>query len=190
MNGFRCKLLLVSSCLMVACSQPATVRPTPAVSAGAAEGLAAKPGGPSAAAGSSLTATVQFGLANVGTAFPPTSEHDHSANAKDNLVPRTVVIDRGGTVTFETFGVHGVAIYAPGTQPEDVDISELAPAEAGCPPVPLINDQTNLLAIRAQPCAGGSATPSYTFTDPGRYLIVCRFLPHFVDDMYGWVNVR
>ena len=190
MNGFKCRLLLASSCLIVACSQPATVRPTPAGSSSATDGLAASPG-VSAAAASPLTATVQFGLANVGSSFGPTSGHDHSSNAKDNLVPRTVVIDRGGTVTFETFGVHGVAIYAPGTKPEDVDTSVLAPPQPGCPPVPLINDPTNLLAVRAQPCAGGSVTPSYTFANPGRYLIVCRFLPHFVEfNMYGWVNVR
>ena len=190
MNGFRCKLLLASSCLMVACSQPGTVRPTPAVSSGATDGLAASPG-VSAAAASPLTATVQFGQANVGSPFPPPSGHDHSSNAQDNLVPRTVVIDRGGTVTFETFGVHGVAIYAAGTEPEDINTSVLAPAQAGCPPVPLINDSNNRLAVRAQPCAGGSIVPSFTFTNPGRYLVICRFLPHFVDfNMYGWVNMR
>lgn len=191
MSGFRCRVLLSSSCLMVACSQPATVGPTPA-GRGATDGLAAT-SVVSAGAGSSLTATVQFGLASVGSSFNPTAGHDHSSSAKDSLFPQTVVIDRGGTVTFETFGVHGVAIYAPGKKPADVQThpSTLALSEPGCPEVPLINDQTSLVAIRAQPCAGGSATPSYTFTAPGRYLVVCRFYPHFVQfNMYGWVNVR
>ena len=30
-----------------------------------------------------------------------------------------------------------------------------------------------------------------TFSVPGRYLVICNFLPHFVDnDMYGWVIVQ
>jgi plastocyanin len=107
-------------------------------------------------------------------------------------VPRTVVIAQGGTVTFETFGVHQVAIYDVGTEPEDIDTSILAAPVPGCPPVPLINDPLNRVAILgAQPCAGGPIAVSYTFHDPGRYLIICTFLPHFADfDMYGWVIVK
>jgi plastocyanin len=32
--------------------------------------------------------------------------------------------------------------------------------------------------------------PSYTFTEPGRYLVICTFFPHFNVGMYGWVVVR
>ena len=39
--------------------------------------------------------------------------------------------------------------------------------------------------------AGGSTSPSFTFTEPGRYLVICTFLPHFADaQMYGWVIVK
>src|SRR5512134_3995883 len=67
---------------------------------------------------SPLSATIQFGLPDVGTDYPPSAEHDQSAHAKDNLVPRSVVIAVGGTVTFDVpAGAHQVAIYAPGTEP-------------------------------------------------------------------------
>jgi hypothetical protein len=34
-------------------------------------------------------------------------------------------------------------------------------------------------------------TPAGTFTTPGRYFVMCNFLPHFAaNDMYGWVIVR
>jgi plastocyanin len=102
------------------------------------------------------------------------------------------VVAVGGTVTFHTFGVHQVAIYAPETEPDDIDTSLVAAPLPGCPPVPLINDPLNRVAVLgAQPCAGGPATVSYTFQAPGRYLIICTFLPHFRDfDMYGWVIVQ
>jgi len=139
-----------------------------------------------------LSATVEFGQANVGSPFPPPSGHDQSSNAKDNLVPRTVVISQGGTVTFDTFGVHQVAIYGPGTEPEDIDATIVAAPLPGCPSIPLINDPLNRVALLgAQPCAGGPTTVSYTFNEPGRYLIICVFGPHFTDfDMYGWVIVK
>ena len=150
--------------------------------------------GPIATASSAMTATVQFGQANVGSGFPPTSGHDQSAHAVDNMVPRTVVIDRGGTVTFNTFGVHEVAIYAPGTNPEDIDTSDLVLTPAGCPkpmgaPL-LIDDDTNRVALYAQPCGPAPRQVTHQFDEPGRYLVICAFLPHFEVGMYGWVIVR
>ncbi len=136
-----------------------------------------------------LSATVQFGLASVGSGFPPTSGHDRSAHANDTLVPGTVVIDKGGTVTFKAIGIHQVAIYAPGVQPRDIDTSVLAPLPAGCPPLPLLmNDSENRVALYASGC--GPRTITHTFNQPGRYLVICAFLPHFEIRMYGWVIVR
>jgi plastocyanin len=140
-----------------------------------------------------MSATVRFGLSNVGSPFPPTADHDKSTHAVDSVVPRTVVISQGGTVTFEIGSpVHQVAIYEPGTGPNDIDTGLVIGSLPGCPPVPLIADPDGLVAILDdQPCAGGSNAPSFTFTEPGRYLIVCTFLPHFVDnDMYSWVIVK
>lgn len=137
----------------------------------------------------SLSATIQFGLPDVGSDYPPSSDHDESAHAKDNLVPREVVIDRGGTVTFDVpAGVHQIAIYAPGTEPDDINTAALVPLCPGTTPR-LINDSNNRVALITHAC-GSAWQAQYTFDTPGRYLIICAFLPHFNVGMYGWVEVR
>jgi plastocyanin len=136
-----------------------------------------------------LAATIQFGQVDVGSPFPPSADHDESAHAKDNLVPGTVVIDRGGTVTFDVpAGAHQIAIYAPGTQPEDIDTSNLVRLCPGTAPR-LINDATNRVALITHAC-GTAWQAEYTFDTPGTYLVICAFLPHFEVGMYGWVVVR
>ena len=136
-----------------------------------------------------LAATVQFGQTNVGSPFPSAADHDESVNAKDNLVPRTVVIDAGGTVTFEVpAGVHQIAIYEPGVEPGDIDTSILTVL---CPgrTARLISDSNRRVALLTNAC-GSAWQAQYTFSTPGRYLVICAFLPHFQDGMYGWVEVR
>ena len=174
--------LLVSLLIVAACQSSPPAEPA---------GVAAAASG-SLAASTPLSAEVLFGVPGVGSPFPPPAGHDSSSHAQDDLVPRTVVIQRGGRVTFNTFGPHGVAIYEDGTEPGDIDTTALAPPTAPCPPVPLIDDPDRRVAVVApQPCAGGTTTPAYTFHNPGRYLVICRFLPHFAEfEMYGWVIVR
>lgn len=179
-------LVLSLTALGVACSQPGATPASPGMptSDTAVKSELATP----------VSATMDFGVDTTGSPFPPPSGHDQSSHAKDNIVPRTVVIDRGGTVTFKMgpAPVHQVAIYDSGTEPSDIDTTILLPPPpAPCPPVPLINDPNNRLAfLSAQLCAGGSPAPTYTFTEPGRYLVICTFLPHFNVGMYGWVIVR
>jgi plastocyanin len=171
-------------------SSPSSTAPSRVTDAGTAS-PASRAAGTLATAASAMTATVQFGQANVGSGFPPTSGHDQSAHAVDNMVPRTVVIDSGGTVTINTFGVHQVGIYAPGTEPDDIDQSILIPTPAGCPNAPLLmNDANNRVALYAQPCGPGLRQVTHTFDEPGRYLVMCAFLPHFQVQMWGWVIVR
>jgi len=179
------KFALPLVCVTLACTQQMPTGPSGASAGG---GTQAQGGG-----STPLAATVQFGQTDTGSPFPPSlTPHDHSFNAKDNLLPRTVVIDVNGTVTYNTFGVHQVAIYKPGVRPEDINTNLLGAPGAGCPPVPLINDPTNRLAVLgAQPCGGGPTSPSYTFTQPGKYLVICTFSIHFIEaKMYGWVEVR
>jgi len=179
MKTFTRTCLLSLGLLTAACTQQAASRLAPSVGTG-----------DSLALSTPLAATIQFGQPNVGSPFPAPSGHDQSSHAKDNLVPRTVVIDRGGTVTFKTFGVHQVAIYDDGTTPDDIDVSIVAALPAGCPPVPMINDPTDRVALISRPC-GPAATLTYTFANPGRYLVICAFQPHFaLFDMYGWVEVK
>jgi len=149
--------------------------------------------GAASSASSALTATIEFGRDQLGSPFPPPSGHDASGHSRDSLFPAEVVIDKGGTVTFKMgiSGVHEVAIYKPGTQPGDINTHLMDPASPTCPPVPTINDPNNRVAIVSdQLCEGGSPAPTWTFTTPGRYLVICTFLPHFEVGMYGWVTVR
>ena len=175
-------LLLLA--VAVACSQQGTTQPSPVTPSAA---LSSQSDG-------ALAATIEFGRDELGSPFPPPSGHDSSGHSRDSLFPREVVIDKGGKVTFVmgASGVHEVAIYKPGTEPEDINTALLSPPSKTCPPVPTINDPNNRLAIVSdQVCEGGSPAPTYTFNTPGRYLVICTFLPHFkFAGMYGWVTVR
>jgi plastocyanin len=180
MRRFKAVLPVVAAALAVTCTQSPI---SPDASSTADTRVAALN-----AQGLRLEATIDFGL-TTGSHFPPGS-HDQSFRGADSLVPQTVVIDAGGTVTFKTFGVHQVAIYEPGKAPEDVNLAATKPS---CVPgVPLIDDAVDRLEVLDdQPCQGGEATLSYTFDEPGRYLVICAFLPHFAfAKMYGWVVVR
>ena len=104
-------------------------------------------------------------------------------------MPRTVVIDRGGTVSFVVpAGVHQIAIYAPGKTPADINTAALIPLCPGSAPR-IINDAILRVALITHACAS-SWQAQYTFDTPGRYLVICAFLPHFEVGMYGWVEVR
>jgi plastocyanin len=88
--------------------------------------------------------------------------------------------------------VHEVAIYDDGTTPEQV-VRAGAVTKAGSPPAPYITGvgDPTLVRVVGQPmCAGGSRTVSHTFSAPGRYLVICSFIPHLNLNMYGWVEVR
>ena len=136
-------------------------------------------------------ATVRFGLTNVGSGFPPASGHDRSGHANDTMVPGTVVINQGGTVTFEVLNPHQISIYS-GKRPEDIDASIRAAMPAGCPNPggnALITDPDGLVASWADPCNLPRQPVTYQFDEPGRYLVICSFNPHFQIGMYGWVIV-
>lgn len=145
------------------------------------------------------SATVQFGDENVGSPFPPQDGHDQSYHAVDKMVPRTVSISAGGSVTFNITPFHQVAIYAPGTAPDDIDLSDAALDDLIVPFPPfvipniIINDGDDRVAL-SPPLALEDTqwtTPAGTFDQPGRYLVICTTLPHFAEaDMYGWVNVH
>jgi plastocyanin len=145
----------------------------------------------SSAQGLPTSAVMHLGNTGTGSPFPPPEQHDRSVHAADKMVPRNVTIAVGGTVTFVlNTPIHGMAIYAPGTKPSDIHTGLLQGPFGGCPPVPFINDGTNRLATFAAICAGGNAANQFQFNAPGRYLIICTFLPHFTDgDMYAWVIV-
>jgi len=132
------------------------------------------------------SATVQFGNDDAGSPFPPPSGHDASFNAKDNVIPRTAVISAGGMVTWNVPGIHQVAVYRPGITPGD--IVPTGNLETN----PFVDDPNGRLALQANPF-GPPRPPTFehTFSAPGKYLIICNFLPHFVfAKMYGWIDVK
>jgi plastocyanin len=183
----RSTLAMALLVIAVACSQSA---PSPTGSV---------PAGGSFAVGNNtpLSATIRFGNDGVGSGFPTPSGHDQSGHARDNLIPRTVVIDKGGTVTFQMAGpVHQVGIFADGTEVEDV-IRTGAQTKPGCPPAPFISgaaNPTTFVAVTGDPLCDNTKpnvpTQSYTFQNPGTYLVICMFIPHLDLGMYGWVIVR
>ena len=193
-------VLFVLGLVVASCSQYASNSPTPVgISGGSLSAVSGQGGGKSP-----LAAVMQFGQANVGSPFPPGSGHDQSAHAADNIVPRTVVIQVNGTVTFNVPpAVHQINIYKPGTQPEDVDTSlgnrTTLAAHAGCgaplpdaltgAPIIIGSGGTNFEAAIPVPCLTPTQA-TYTFTQPGKYLVICAFLPHFEVGMYAWVEVK
>ena len=140
-------------------------------------------------------AIVRFGQEHVADGIPPVGHPGSAAHhAVDSIVPRTVVIAQGGTVFFELpeGSVHQVLIYEPGTNPKDIDVSIVEAPDPACPFAPLIRDPNGLVAILGnQPCTGGPTEVEFTFPEPGQYLVICAFFPHFVNnDMWARVIVK
>lgn len=125
----------------------------------------------------------------------------------DIIIPDKVTIEEGDTVNFIIGGGHVLTIYDDGTKPKDIDTSVIEPA-ANCPTTAggVINDPMN--RIYRGPCFSTSfgTTPTTTitrrdgvevvqFTKPGRYLVICSRLNHFINSttgkfqMFGFVRV-
>ena len=126
----------------------------------------------------------------------------------DILIPNKVTIKEGDSVNFIIGGGHVLTIYDDGTKPEDINTSVIEPA-ANCPATAggVFNDPNN--RIYRGPCFSTSfgTTPTTTitrrdgvevvqFTKPGRYLVLCSRLNHFIDSttgefqMFGFVKVE
>jgi plastocyanin len=132
-------------------------------------------------------AVVTFGKPNVGSPFPPPEEHDRSYHAYDAIRPMRTVIAAGGSVTFQVAPAHKIAIYEPGVGPEDIDVTALVDAGLPFPFPPLIDDSDG----RIVGATGQIAEFTWTFSEPGLYLVICEVLPHFAAArMYAWVDVR
>jgi plastocyanin len=152
------------------------------------------------AAAFAATAVISFGRDDVGSPFPPPSGHDRSTHAIDKIRPHQVNLAAGGTVTFRMGTFHQVAIYAPGTEPEDIDVGSTIdltappPAPPGTVIIPdfLIDDPASRLALGPFSFAPMDwDSPAGTFAAPGTYLVICAVVPHFTGaKMYAWVTVK
>lgn len=167
-------------CLLAACDGSPTA--TDATGSAASDLAAVR------ASRHATTATVTFGRNDLGTDFFPPGSHDQSLHAKFAIRPRTTVIAAGGTVTFEIQPLHKIAIYQPGIAPADIDVGSVE-FVTGFPP-PIINSAAGRIA-RGPLVLGTPADFDWTFTAPGRYLVICEVLPHFAaGQMYAWIEVK
>lgn len=112
---------------------------------------------------------------------PPTNAH--------LLLPYEARIKAGGAVSFNISGLHNVQVFAPGTKPSDINAGLTTPMTAP-PGLPIINDPNGRIYRGPDP----SLLPLdrvevVHFAKPGRYLVICGFLFHFQDNMYGFVRV-
>jgi hypothetical protein len=111
------------------------------------------------------------------------------------LIPFVATIRPGGSVMFVIAGLHQVAIYAPGTRLTDINPALTVPVTQ--PPVPpgvefppLIDDPTNRVYRGVDPTLVPlDRVETVTLASPGKYLVICAFLPHFLDNMHGFINV-
>lgn len=121
---------------------------------------------------------------------PPPPRNNHQ------LLPQEVTIKAGGGVTFLISGLHQIIVYDDGTEPGQIVIANTVPTTGVPPNVPLIDDPVRRIYRGPDPSAlqvGGFALldriEAVHFPQPGRYLVICGVLPHFLDGMFGFVKV-
>lgn len=182
-------LLVLAALLVVGCT---TETESPTGLSDQVAITAAKGGEP----GAPTSAVMRFGNNAVGTSeFGP--EHN-SSHARDNIIPGTVVIRAGGTVTFQVQPPHKVAIYEPGTKPGDIRLipgvtllDHVGPPGPPFIPAFYIDEPVGRVFLDPAAAFGPPHALEHTFNEPGRYLVICAIAPHFaVFRMYGWVEVR
>jgi hypothetical protein len=135
-----------------------------------------------------VSVTVSFG-AGLNTAQPGNPANHH-------VLPGRIHVKAGGVVNFAVAGFHQIFIYTPGKRPGDVipnadpmalfindtqDLYYQGILPAGGPP-PGIPATTN-------PSNAVNRIESVSFSEPGRYLVICNVAPHFADGMWAWIIV-
>ena len=107
------------------------------------------------------------------------------------MIPFEATIKAGGTVNFHISGFHLLTIYGPGTGFDDISTTVLTPIP-GAPPgfPPVVDDPVNRVYRGPSPLPlPQDRVEAVNFANPGRYLVVCTFLPHFLDKMFGYIKV-
>lgn len=136
------------------------------------------------------TATVTFGA---WMSSPPLDRFPNNSNTRldnDHLItPNVVTIKSGGTVNFIVSGLHNIIVYDDGTEPEDIDRTQLINTTAA-PTVPIINDANHRIYRGLDPTTQAiDRVEAVRFDTRGTYLVICGLLPHFTGGMYGYVVV-
>ena len=94
-------------------------------------------------------------------------------------------------MSFIISGLHQIVVYGDGVEPGDISVTNPV-ATTGTPPgVPLVNDGKDRIYRGPDPSLLGTfdRVESVHFPHPGRYLVICGVLGHFVDGMFGYVKV-
>jgi hypothetical protein len=88
-------------------------------------------------------------------------------------------------------GFHILTIYGPGTKLEDVNGTLTQPIPGAPTGFPMaVNDPLNRVYRGNNPISlPQDRTEAVSVSAPGRYLVVCTFVPHFNERMHGFVNV-
>ena len=164
-----------------------------------------------ALSGKRALAMVSFGQWDVDPAVPLdrqpiNSDLENRVRNVHHVLPFEAEIDAGGAVSFVISGLHQILIYAPGRELADVQAGAAGTVPIGGGP-PLVNYLTDLVyrgpdprvlqyLPLAPPTPGTTGNlvidrvESVNFKEPGRYLVVCGVLPHFLEGMHGYVNVK
>ena len=155
------------------------------------------------------------------TPATPVSTFDRFTNGNDRtrnhhqIIPNPAKVHAGDLISFIISGFHNPQIFGPGTQPQDIDRTVLAPPNAAFPAAPpIIADARNRVFRGADPrnISPTVVTPTsptllpvgisqdrvevVSLTNPGRYLVICGVLPHFFSAatgqfiMFGFIDVE
>lgn len=143
------------------------------------------------AANPNESATVSFGL---WMSSPPLDRFPNSSPTRFRnnhaVVPNIVTIKAGGSVNFIISGLHNIAVYADGTEPEDIDTTAVVNTTGTPDDVPIIDDATNRIYRGLDPTLQPiDRVEVVEFLTPGTYLVICGIRPHFLGGMYGYVRV-
>jgi plastocyanin len=150
---------------------------------------------PTATAAAEEAAVVEEGLASIQVGIPEACAEGERCVEADRFSPRTLVVSAGETVNFDIRAIsHQVAIYGPGTRPEDIDRAVLG----GIADTPgadrVLTSATSRVA--ASPTLPFEAPPVQSWDwntsdlEAGTYLFICTFEPHFDVGMYGFAIVE
>jgi plastocyanin len=125
----------------------------------------------------------------------PIIRTEPATNNEHQLIPAEVTIRAGGSVNFMISGFHHILIYADGTQPADVNHNLTIPPSVPPAEPLLVNDPRNRIYRGLDPSIFRplgqiqDRIEVVHFTDPGTYLVICGVLPHFLEGMFGYIEV-
>jgi hypothetical protein len=129
-----------------------------------------------------VTSAFGAGLNTLGSGGPSPAENHV-------ILPKRMKIKKNGVVNFVVSGFHQIAVYEPGTKPEDID--------TGATVGPLIDDPNGRIFLGQSPVApvddfsnARNRVEGVSFREGGTFLVICTVGSHFADGMYAYVKVK